>query len=353
MRQAGKIWPEPAPMNNPRKILIVALDNLGDAVIATALFKPIRDLFPGVQIGFFVKEYVAGLFSNLPNYFRLHAADPFWDKSPVKGKGSLLNFLRTFNEVRKENYDSALVLNAEWRRSALCFLAGIPRRFGMGRRKAGFFLNYVQFPPAGKQHFLEDNLDLLGLLSGRAIHPGEVFPEISLSLTERQKGEKWRSALKWEKNPVAMIHLLTKKRERSFPLSKWAESIKVLSAMNPDLRFAILCEEKDKPEIGPFLKLFREGLIEMVIGGLGDIKAFMSQSSVFIGGDSGPGHLAAALGIPVVSLFGPTDPDRFRPIGRNLVKVLKHDPLKDMPVEKVGAVVDFCFQVARERISKT
>src|SRR5580765_2803560 len=99
----------------PPKILVVSLDNLGDAVMATSILKPLREIFPDSQIGMFVKKYVDGLLDDHPRIQKIHLADPFWDTAPGVEKGSLSDYLAILKSIRKENYTHAFILNTEWR----------------------------------------------------------------------------------------------------------------------------------------------------------------------------------------------------------------------------------------------
>lgn len=65
-------------------------------------------------------------------------------------------------------------------------------------------------------------------------------------------------------------------------------------------------------------------------------KAALNRSSLFVGNDSGPGHVAAAMGKPTLSLFGPTEPFIYAPQGRAPRKILQNKPLSDLTVETVA-----------------
>ena len=72
----------------------------------------------------------------------------------------------------------------------------------------------------------------------------------------------------------------------------------------------------------------------MFTGSIAETKPVLGEADLFIGGDSGPGHMAAGLGRPVLSLFGPTDPARYKPIGKT-VKVIRRMPIAELPVDQV------------------
>ena len=140
-----------------RKILVVVLDNLGDTIMATSVCRPLRTLFPQALIGFWVKSYVAGSLEGHSLIDRLHASDPFWDSSPGHPKGSWAEFKSVLNQIKKENYDAALILNTEWRRSAACWWIRIPERVGFKRRKSAVFLTKGFEKPVDGQHFIDDH----------------------------------------------------------------------------------------------------------------------------------------------------------------------------------------------------
>ncbi len=85
-------------------------------------------------------------------------------------------------------------------------------------------------------------------------------------------------------------------------------------------------------------KMLREaGLSVIKNQPLGTVAALARMASIFVGNDSGVSHLAAAAGTPGVVLFGPSDPDRWRPLGR--VKVLHHNPIESIEVAEVLASI--------------
>src|SRR5882672_7904826 len=143
-----------------KKILVVALDNIGDAVMATAMLRPLKERYPEATVGFWTKKYAADLFLDQSLLDILHASDPFWDTSPGHGKGPWAEFKKVFWHVRATGYDLVFILNTEWRRSLACWLAKIPHRVGYNRRQSRFFLNFPVDGPAPGGHNLDDNKGL-------------------------------------------------------------------------------------------------------------------------------------------------------------------------------------------------
>ena len=320
----------------PLKILVVALDNLGDAVMASSILAPLKRLFPESKVGIWVKDYAAELFDAHPSIDAVHACDPFWDRSPGKAKGALGPFLRAWNEIRKERYGAALILNAEWRRVLCCELAGIPRRVGYRGRKSGFFLSDAFDPPAEGAHFSDEHRGLLERFGGEPLAAEECLPRLVVAERDERWWRSWSEEKGLREGEFTVLHLFSGDEEKNWPLTAWAELIR----RRPEDRFVALCGPGEKARLGPLrTELARPGVELLAAPSLGRLKAALSRARLVVGGDSGPEHAAAALGTNVLSLFGPTNPRRSGPRGPGKLKVLIRAPLRDLPVEEVLAAM--------------
>ena len=126
---------EEGQRERPQSILVVSLDNLGDLVFASALFPPLRQHFPAAHIAVWCKEYSAGIAPLLPGVDAIYSADPFWDRSPGRGKGPASRFLSVAASVRRARFDTAILCFAPWRTAAAVAATGIPVRIGLERRR--------------------------------------------------------------------------------------------------------------------------------------------------------------------------------------------------------------------------
>lgn len=313
-----------------RKILVVVLDNIGDAVMATALIRPLKRLYPHAQIGFWTKEYAADLFQDQSLIDFHHHCDPFWDKSPGHEKGTWKNFWTAFCEIRRTKYDSVYVLNAEWRRSLAVRLAGIPERVGLNRRKSRFFLTRVSPVSKNSQHFVEDHLSLLPHESD------DCFPRLELNAEENRKWVDWSRKTKWDAGSYLAVHPFSGDERKTWPLSCWTELVQNLFTEKKVSRFLILCGPGEEGRLQQMISNLPGGPIQILAAGrLSLLKAVLGHALALVGGDSGPGHIAAALGVPVLSLFGNTDPIRSRPMGHVRLKTLHKNPIHQISVMEV------------------
>lgn len=313
-----------------KKILVVVLDNIGDAVMATALLRPLRRRYPQAQIGLWTKDYPADLFQDQSLIDFHHYCDPFWDKSPGREKGSLKKFWDTFCEIRRAKYEMVYVLNAEWRRSLMVWLAGIPERIGLNRRKSRFFLTRAIDVAQGVQHFVEDHLLLIA-------HENEdCFPRLELSSEEKRQFEEWSRKTKWEPKSYLVIHPFSGDALKTWPLVCWTELLQSLFSEKKVSRFVILCGPGEEARLHQMVTNLPSAPIQILAGGrLSTVKAILAHSAGLVGGDSGPGHIAAALGVPVLSLFGNTNPLRSRPIGHGYMKTIYKNPIHHISVSEV------------------
>src|SRR6478735_10562513 len=117
-----------------RKVLLVCLDNLGDLIFTSALAEALRQ-DPDVELSLLCKDYTARVGHLLPGVQQVYAADPFWDKSPGRAKGSARIFFRKLRTIRKKKFDQALIPSTCWRTPWFLRLAGVPQRIGLLGRK--------------------------------------------------------------------------------------------------------------------------------------------------------------------------------------------------------------------------
>lgn len=306
--------------------------------MASAVFPVLRSFFPQAELGFWTKAYAADAFIDASLIDHLHSADPFWDKSPGRDRGGLGAFLRSWRDIRQLDYDSALVLNSEWRRSAWCFFARIPERVGFERRKSQFFLTEVFRPLHPTPHVVDEHRALLEFWLKANISPNLCQPTLSVSPELHRWFLDWRHDTKMTGRPLVFIHPFTGNPARNWPLDSFFELMEGIHLKHPDFGFVISCGPGDESNLQRKISERKDlPLVTLIDRPLREMKAIISQSRLCIAGDTGPGHLAAALGTPVLCLCGPlSDPSRYRPRGRGVVKILQHNPLSQLSVAEVS-----------------
>ena len=315
------------------RLLLVVLDNLGDTVMATSVLRPLKRARPELRVGMFVKRYAADALADHSLIERVHAADPFWDRSPGQKSGGFGAFASTVFEIRRERYDAALILNTEWRRSLAIALAGVPRRIGYDRRHAGSFLTTAVPPSTQVQHFIDDHRRLVETLEPAAA--GDDFvPRLEVPPMDIAWLDGWCSSAGWPGIGHVAIHPFSGDDRKNWPLESWRSLVDRLNR-RPDERVVVLSSESERSRLADWMTQAKPNVRFLVGAPLRQVKAALSRASLLIGGDSGLGHVAAALGTPVLSLFGPGAPARSGPVGRGLIQVIQKDPLDTLSVDVV------------------
>lgn len=323
-------------MIDPQKILVVSLDNVGDAVMASAILAPLKSAFPTAQIGLWAKQYTAELFEGHPSLNKIHAADPFWDTSPGVPAGGITEFYRVLGTIRTEHYDTTVLLNTEWRRALSTQFAGIRQRIGYNRRHSRLFLTTAISPANSVQHFIDDHRVLLERGFGISIQPETCLASLALSATDLAKFDIWHRGHGVGAKQYWVAHLFSGDIKKNWPISMWLRLITDANERWPDRRCVVLLGPSEKDRLSASqMDLLSTHAHVVNSPSLGLLKTLLANACVVVDGDSGPGHVAAAVGTPVVSLFGPTNPLRSRPLGTAATCIVSAATVADIAVADV------------------
>jgi ADP-heptose:LPS heptosyltransferase len=295
-----------------RRVLVVALDNLGDLVFASALVPPIRDAFPSAEIGVLCKGYTADVARLIPGVDRVFAANPLWALSPGQSRPPLRPLLATLLDVRRAHFDAAVLSAAPWRTAAACAATGIPVRVGLRRNRNAAFLTRVLPPEDPAKPVLDEQARLLADLGIPSPAPryrldasrlGAVREEVAGQLTKR----------------FIALHPFAGARNRCVQLSEWTQVAFALQSRGIRSLWVGTTRELDELRrsfthpSGYYVDRIRaSGASD---GSLTVSAAAISLAAGFIGHDSGPLHVAGAFGVPVVGVFAPGEPKRTFPQG--------------------------------------
>jgi ADP-heptose:LPS heptosyltransferase len=290
-----------------RRILLVSLDNLGDLVFASSLTPPLRELFPHASIDVWCKRYTAPIAPLVPHVSNVIAADPFWAASPGRPRAPIRPFLRSVRRVRSIRYDVALLSQAPWRSAAAVFAAGIPVRIGFARRhNARFLTDAVQAEDPAKPVLDEQ----ARLLSPLGISPAPLRYRLESGPLEAHR----RSLVRQLPTRFVALHPFAGARERCVPLEEWIELAMALEARRTSVLWIGTAAELAELRSS---HAHRKAIFadELADPSLATTAAALSMASAFAGHDSGPLHVAGALGVPVLGIFAPGQPARTFPQG--------------------------------------
>jgi heptosyltransferase I len=277
------------------KILIIKPSSLGDIVHGLMVAQSIREQLPGCTLHWVAGRRFAPLVQGCPT---VHGVLVFarW--------GGVWGFLRLVREIRREHYDYVLDFQGLARSGLMTRFSRAGVRIGRADAREGARLAYQQTTPAlpgnSRVHAVEILLQFLPLLGLHAKlgPPLQFSPEPLPRVQARLSGRK----------PLVMaVH----SRHRSKEWKGFAQLTRLLRERRPDLP-VIWCGQRAEPiptdlavDSG-FSNLTRQTTLGQMVGLLQAARAVVSN-------DSGPMHIAAAVGTPLVACFGPTDPALYGP----------------------------------------
>lgn len=302
-------------MSTPENILVVRLSALGDCLHTLPLVDALRTAFPEAVIGWAIGEGVAPLLRDHPQVDSFHVLPR--DRGTSR-RVWMRRVARFRTDLRQGAWDVALDVHGLTKSGVVTRMSGAPRRIGLGGRESRelnrFFLTERAELPATPWHVVERNLSVLralGVEPPTAPGPGRL-PDYG---EERQGLRSWTEARLGGRPFVAFQPGTT------WATKIWPESSYVALARRMPERFDldVVVLWGGKAEERAAQRIVGEADSPRVHAApptdLRELAALISLSSLAVGNDSGPIHLAAALGVPTVGIHGATDPARNGPWG--------------------------------------
>lgn len=270
------------------KLLALELWNIGDLAIATPFLQAAGAHY---DVTLLAKPYALDL---KPHFWPSINVVPFvapW--TPFRGKYRLLSWpwremFRLRRQLAREQFDAGVSIRPDPRDHVLLKLIGARNRLGFPRLASQALLTRALAPPGARAHRYE-SWRIIGQALGLNLPPQNQIP-----LPAQPTGR------------VVLIHTGAGKPARVWPLKRYRNLAQTLRSQNYDAR--ILCDPEQRDW---WLKAGENAVAPQSIA---ELLALLADAAVFIGNDSGPGHLAALRGIPTFTFFGPSVPEHFAPL---------------------------------------
>lgn len=304
------------------KILVMRYRFIGDTVLTVPFLRNLRVAYPQARIDLMLEPFSGQVIEGCPYVDRVI---PFELKtihrySTGSDRGRLSAYLHYRSLIRSERYDAVFVLKRSLSSALLVWASRVPRRIGFATEGRTFLLtDPVVY--RHDQHEVENFLDCL-----RALDIPVASKHLELWPTPEQeiKARQAFAGAGWKKDDVkVVIHAAASLAAKQWPLERFAGTMRTLREKY-GVKFVYTGAQGDSPlyedieRLGPFGGLNLCGSMS-----LRENVAIYKACDLFFGVDSGPMHMAAAAGIPVVALFGPTDERKWGPWGEGHVIVSK------------------------------
>jgi len=316
------------------KVLVVGVNWLGDSLLTTPVFKALKKKFPDFYLGVMVVERVRGVFENNPYIDEVIIFD---EKGQQKSLFAKLKFIKF---LKKKKFDTVFLIHRSFTRALICFLAGINLRIGYQRLKNYLIINKGIKVPKGLLH-RQDYYLYLFEKSGIVIEdrvPNFFIPEsIRKNINKDLEQIKKEYPVLIGMNPSANWEL------KRWPISYFAN---LADSLVKDFKAAIIFigAESDRTVIEEVrAKMSQSSFNFCGKTSLKELGALMQNLELFISNDSGPAHLAGALGVDTLVIFGPTSPEVTSPRGR-AVKIIRKEVDCQIPCYNLDCQDNVCLK---------
>ena len=301
------------------KILLVRLRQIGDVVFTTPAIHAIRQRFPDARLSYLVEPAAAPVVSSHP------LLDDVIVAPRARGLRGVMADLRLGARLRQRRFDLAIDFHGGPRASLLTWLSGAPTRIGYRvALRSWMYTRVVPRPRALRpRHSVENQWDLLESLQVPPAN-AELFP----TQMAADDGARTRVAARLSQSDVrsqdrvVVMHVSAGNPFRRWPLTSFGEVASRLAAASPDRRVIVTSGPSESDAASRVVadahtRLGPADARRVVAWGedfsLAELRALVDRAALYIGGDSGPMHVASTSHVPIVSLYGPTLPARSAP----------------------------------------
>lgn len=285
---------------DPRNVLYIRTDRLGETLLNLPAAAALRAALPGAMLTLLINDALAPLLSRLPWVDAVIAAPP--------GPGALwwTRAFRLAARLRRRRFDLVIISNAMKELHVAAWLAGIPLRVGYDRKWGGLLTHRLSDRKAlGDRHEVEYNLDLVRALKLPASVPPWRFPRLEREQADVLQRLEQQGVQPSE--PFVAVHPWTSNPHKRWPADRYAALMRRMAERLP-ARIVVVGEPEARTQVSAVLPA---GAPIAELAGrcsLIELAALLQRARLVVSNDSGPVHLAAAVGTPTVVLFGASEP---------------------------------------------
>jgi heptosyltransferase-1 len=311
---------EKAALFTPPRLLIVRLGSMGDIIHTLPAAAALRLAFPEASLGWMVEERWAELLCTLaeprsgprspqrPLVDQIHTVNTkAWRKSLLSTQ-TWEQIAAGLSQLRAQPYPVAVDFQGGLRSALLARSSGAPVVYGFAQpRENVASMFYTRQVIARGHHVVEQNLSLAEAVRGGPVEPRHIeFPR------DEAVEKQWEERLQQSGSDFALLNPGAGWGAKQWPAERYGQVARRLAedGMKSLINFG--------PGEEPLMRAAESasgGAAKGIAGSVTELIALTRRARLFIGGDTGPMHLAAALRVPVVAIFGPTSPVRNGPFG--------------------------------------
>ena len=347
-------------MPEPRqRFLVIRLSSIGDIVHALPAVAALGETLPDAEIHWAVESRYAALLDGNPFVHRMMKLDTLAWRRNLASTAVIKEILEAIQSIRKARFDVALDFQGLYKSALIAWLSRARTRLGFAENwlrepAAGVFYT-ERLAPRGRQHVIEMSLALVERLGVRHLDRGS-----------------WQFPL--PQNPADDEHverLIASFGGREFLIvnpgggwmsKRWAPEsyAELIRRLEPEFPGEILLtgSQSEEEMIQGIIRQSGSSRARSVSTSIVQFIALVRRAKVFLGGDTGPLHLAASVRTPIVAIYGPTDPARNGPFSEDDIVMWNREPTTyTRRAERLaylpGITVDSVLEAIRKRLERT
>jgi predicted lipopolysaccharide heptosyltransferase III len=293
-----------------KNILVIKLRYIGDVLLATPVLRALKAKFPQARLTMAVNRGTEDVLRRNPDVDEI---------VPVERRG-MIPYMQFLADMRRRRFDCVIDLTDGDRSAVLAWATAAPVRIGLNDEHRWRGLLYTAVAKRGRDsvHRIDQDLDALRAIG---LDPGPILPVLKTSEHDDQEAAKLLEEIaagtngSRKKGPLVILQPSARYWFKAWPAERFAELADRLTA-SFDCQVVIGGTEQDRPLAESIQSKARSRPVN--IAGRTTLlqhAAVLKRCQLFVGNDNGPMHMAAALDVPVIALFGPSNPAEWGPRG--------------------------------------
>ena len=301
--------------NTLKNILIIKPSSLGDIVLALPALTALHKGFPEAKISWLIRPEFAPLLKNHPYLTDVIAFDRKFLGKAWHNRRALVSLLSLIRRLRRSKFDIAIDLQGLFRTASLAWLSGCRERFGMANARELAHIFYTHKVPNNQDciHVVDYYLKIIKTAGAFEAQPQFVLPTDSAAVDSAN-----RLLASYRINPCEYAVLVPGSAHKSkcWPAYNFASLAEKMAS-----KFGIsIIAVGTRPERPTIEKIASAAGVPVAnfagLTSLPELVALFKTARIVVSNDTGPGHIAAAVGVPLVMIFGPSNPIRLLPYRR-------------------------------------
>jgi ADP-heptose:LPS heptosyltransferase len=317
------------------RVAVLRLDHLGDLIHALPALRRLRRALPKARLDLWVGPWGQGLAELFRDVDAVHVSAASWFRRPRRRDWPWSDILALASGLRAQAYGAAFDLRGELRHHLALYGSGIPVRAGQALTAGRFLLTHAALWKPGL-HEQEQSLSLLDQAGVPAAGQGRE-PYLSIPAAARREADALCRSQRLGAAPV-LVQAASGTRAKRWPQESW---VRVLAGLPQGLPLALLGTREEASEMRAIAAAARRPVA--VLAGrlsLASLAALLGRARLLLSVDSGPAHLAAVQGTPVLALYsGTNEAAQWAPRGAR-VRVLRAGGIPCAPCELADCPFD-------------